>query len=297
MKKFYSFLILSFFICTTAKAQHTYACGTSGTTITINKLKLSLYSRSGCTFDYDVTITATEVGLYKIKVANLTIVSFNIIDPGIVNFQGMKSVAFPCFLISDIFGKIDIITPSGSCEIYLGDILPVKLTSFTAVEKNGIAVLHWATATEVNNEGFFIEYTQNGDDWRSMDFVAGVGTTNEPQNYEYQVTQLPEGQHYFRLKQVDFDGRFEYSVVAELFLENPVNTLKVFPNPLHRGQPLNIKGAFEHATLYNAAGQLILHFPATDNLNNFRQLDLPAGFYQLFIQRKRDVVIEKLVIQ
>lgn len=297
MEKFYYNLLFALLLSAGLQAQNTVLCGDSGTSVTFNNLELGLYSRSGCTINYDITFVATETGIYRIKVANLTIVSFNIVDPGIVNFQGQKSIAFPCFLLTTVFNEIDIITPSGSCDIKVSALLPVKLISFTATEEDGAAMLRWATSVEVNNEGFFVEHTQDGDGWNELGFVPGVGTTKELQNYDFRVEGLPEGQHYFRLRQVDFDGRFEYSPIASLYLEDPVNSFKIFPNPVGRNQELSIRGSFEQAQIFNSAGQLVKRIVANDNFSNPQFLDLPAGYYQILIQRGNEVIKEKLIIQ
>ncbi|MCB0632180.1 MAG: T9SS type A sorting domain-containing protein [Saprospiraceae bacterium] len=299
MKKFYYNLFLALMVCVSSvQAQVSITCGDAGSALTVNSLSLSLYGRSGCTIDYDFTLTGTEIGEYKVKIGNLVVVTLPVTSPGILNFSGTTSTALPCFLISDIFGEIRIITPSGAtCILDISSLLPVTLTYFTASEDDGKAVLRWATATELNNEGFFIEHARDGENWQPLGFVAGVGTTNEPQNYDFTVDDLPLGDHYFRLKQVDHDGSSSLSIVANLYMEGPDGPLRIFPNPVQRGQQLNIKGGFDQIEVYSLTGQRVLRIQKADDLSLPQFTDLPSGMYQLRIQRHGKTISEKLIVQ
>ena len=102
----------------------------------------------------------------------------------------------------------------------MNDFLPVEMLYFNAHLKNRkTAVLNWATATELNNDGFEIEHaipTTGVPEFNTIGFVKGFGTTLDAQYYEYEVPNLISGVHYFRLKQMDFDGNFEYSGIKAL---------------------------------------------------------------------------------
>ena len=87
---------------------------------------------------------------------------------------------------------------------------PVALDTFYAEVTDGIIVLRWETSSEINNAGFEVEI-QKGATWDAIGFVEGHGTTTEAQSYNYTVDGLFAGTHTFRLKQIDFDGAFEYS--------------------------------------------------------------------------------------
>lgn len=297
MKIFYVKLLLALILCTPLQAQEVIECGAPGTSITITDLEFSSLRRSGCMINYDITITATEVGAYSVEALGLPLVAFSVTDPGIVQFQGQVNTVFPCILLTRFLDEIDIITPSGSCGLDVAALLPVKLLYFEANEDNGRAILNWGTATEVNNEGFMIEHTRDGEEWNALGFVEGTGTTEELQNYEFTVDGLSGGEHYFRLKQIDFDGHYEYSSIASLYIGDEPSQIRVFPNPLGRGQQLNIQGTFDQAEIYDAAGKRVMQFQAPDALFNSAFRNLPAGFYHLVIQRDNETFKEKLIIQ
>ncbi|MEM6647280.1 MAG: T9SS type A sorting domain-containing protein [Bacteroidota bacterium] len=129
--------------------------------------------------------------------------------------------------------------PSGG-DVVLGfeeasDVaLPVELTSFDAIADAGSATLQWETASETNNAGFSVEHQQPGvEAWAEAGFVAGAGTTLETQVYSYRLEELKPGTHRFRLRQLDFDGAFEYSaeVKLEVALVETFRLSQVYPNP------------------------------------------------------------------
>lgn len=113
--------------------------------------------------------------------------------------------------------------------------VPVELISFSATTDNKNVNLNWATATEINNSGFEIERRYDKTDWLEIGFVPGHGTTTEKQNYSYIDQNVNAGIYSYRLKQVDFDGTFEYSneilvnVTALLAFTLDQN----FPNPFN----------------------------------------------------------------
>ncbi len=125
--------------------------------------------------------------------------------------------------------------------------LPVELTAFDVLVDGDDVILRWATASETDNAGFYVEMNRdavrprhavasdvaNPSDWQTLAFIEGHGTTTEPQSYTYRVSALPPGPHRFRLKQIDFDGQFEYSAEVEVVHEVPGSHVlgAIYPNP------------------------------------------------------------------
>jgi len=91
-----------------------------------------------------------------------------------------------------------------------GVVLPVELLSFnTFVNREGVE-LRWATATEINNDYFTIERSNDLRMWEVLGFVGGSGTTSRPNSYSFTDTQPLAGIGYYRMKQTDFDGQYKY---------------------------------------------------------------------------------------
>lgn len=99
------------------------------------------------------------------------------------------------------------------------DPFPIDLINFDAkTNTNGIQ-LHWSTATEINNDYFTLERSIDGNNWEILAYVEGAGNSNQQLNYEYTDEYPYHGISYYRLKQTDFDGKFEYfTPVAVNFL-------------------------------------------------------------------------------
>jgi hypothetical protein len=115
-------------------------------------------------------------------------------------------------------------------------MIPVELTSFSATAQNNKVILSWSTSTETNNSGFRVERKNIFDnDWSDIGFVPGYGTTTEGKNYSFEDANLIIGKYTYRLKQVDFDGTFEYSGLVEVDVNAPggFSLGQNFPNPFN----------------------------------------------------------------
>jgi hypothetical protein len=115
-------------------------------------------------------------------------------------------------------------------------ILPVELTSFTAAFVGNDVQLKWATATELNNRGFEIQRSINGSAFATVAFVEGYGTTTEQKQYTFTDRNVTARvNHAYRLKQIDFNGTFEYSNVVNLGFTLPLEFAleQNYPNPFN----------------------------------------------------------------
>ncbi len=119
---------------------------------------------------------------------------------------------------------------------YNNFILPVELSSFTAsVNLNGDVELLWTTETEINNHGFEIERKSSSGEYNTIGFVKGFGTTTQRKFYSFLDKNLEAGEYTYRLKQIDFNGQFEYSNEIEVVV-SPVTQyelLQNYPNPFN----------------------------------------------------------------
>ena len=137
----------------------------------------------------------------------------------------------------------DVVTINGT---FSGDgtqcnsALPVELSSFSAIVKGDEVELNWQTATEVNNYGFEVErqilnQVQN-DNWEKIDFVAGHGNSNSTKDYSFiDQEKVAERSRSYRLKQIDIDGKYEYSkeIEIDLGMPNEFSLSQNYPNPFN----------------------------------------------------------------
>jgi hypothetical protein len=112
--------------------------------------------------------------------------------------------------------------------------LPVELARFTAASSGEAVTLRWSTTSEENNAGFDVERSTDGETFTTIGFEPGVGTTEEAQSYRFVDREAPFATTlFYRLRQVDTDGTFEYSPVVEVEVTpSAVALLPVAPNPV-----------------------------------------------------------------
>ncbi|MBS1518737.1 MAG: T9SS type A sorting domain-containing protein [Bacteroidetes bacterium] len=135
---------------------------------------------------------------------------------------------------SDLLNKE--VTRCANHSVDFNTVLPVELASFTSNVNRNNVTLNWSTAKETNNSGFDIERTLAGTtDWTKVGNVSGNGTTNETKSYSF-TERVNTGKYSYRLKQVDFNGNFEYfnlSSEIEVGVPNAYKLSQNYPNPFN----------------------------------------------------------------
>jgi hypothetical protein len=101
--------------------------------------------------------------------------------------------------------------------------LLIRLPSFTGNNNNGINQLQWQTVTESNNKQFEIERSSNGSSFTTIGIVSGAGNNSSIKNYSFNDAASLVGTNYYRLKQIEYDGKFEYSNTIILKADNEKN--------------------------------------------------------------------------
>ncbi|HTR82695.1 MAG TPA: T9SS type A sorting domain-containing protein, partial [Bacteroidota bacterium] len=200
--------------------------------------------------------------------------------------------------------------PSGSVVNAGGSIsqapLPVELTSFTAFPRTNGVELSWKTATEINNYGFDVE-RKSTDSWSKIGFVSGNGTSNIAHNYSYS-DNAPAGTYSYRLKQIDRDGKFQYSAVVEATVGITPNTMILgqnYPNPFNPETSIEFAvPATGHTTLkvYNMLGQEIATLVNGNieagvlNRVSFKGSNFPSGMYFYTLRSGNFVDTKKMLM-
>ncbi|PCJ65294.1 MAG: hypothetical protein COA58_10575 [Bacteroidetes bacterium] len=113
-------------------------------------------------------------------------------------------------------------TSGGTCGLIIDNVqinfsaVPVELISFKGLTLNSTNTLFWNTASELNNKEFIIERSLDGHLWNSIGTVTGMGNTNYKVDYTFVDESPLEGLNFYRLKQIDYDGLFNYSSIVKL---------------------------------------------------------------------------------
>ena len=187
-------------------------------------------------------------------------------------------------------------------------VVPVELSNFTVNADGEKVYLKWTTKTEMNNSGFEVQRLTHGTNWQKIAFITGVGTISEQTDYSYIDKVFKGGNYFYRLKQIDFEGSFEYSNIVNIFISvstdykldqnypNPFNPVTSIKFSLPRASNVSLK-------VYNSLGQKVSELVNTTleegrysyqwNAENFTS---GIYFYKLetdnFISAKKMVLIK-----
>ncbi|MCF8267081.1 MAG: T9SS type A sorting domain-containing protein, partial [Ignavibacteriales bacterium] len=171
--------------------------------------------------------------------------------------------------------------------------VPIELISFVA-KQNGQAVeLRWATARETNNQGFEIEHSRNNITFVKLGYVEGKGTTTEISKYQFTDRNPVSGTSYYRLRQIDFGGSFEYSKTIE-FMPTQYSLGQNYPNPFNPTTKIKFVVPVDAKVVvkvYNSIGQEVAELtnsiiPMGLHQINFRGSGLTSGVYFYTIDAK-----------
>jgi len=183
--------------------------------------------------------------------------------------------------------------------------VPVELYSFEALEQDGEIMLSWITATETNNKGFEIEKNFTGE-WISIGFVQGRGTTTHSQSYSFSDKNVTSGDYLYRLKQINYDGSFEYSKTLNVKI-TPQFSFKLeqnYPNPFNPSTVINFsvqENILVILKIYDALGSEVATLvneekPAGDYKINFNAADCSSGIYFYTLKAGNSITTKKMLL-
>jgi len=186
------------------------------------------------------------------------------------------------------------------------DVVPVELTSFNAFVKNNSVSLNWITATELNNSGFEIERKLGNSNWSRIAFVKGHGTSTVSNKYSYTDADLSSGNYVYRLKQIDFDGSYEYSKIVEASIDLPskFELSQNYPNPFNPNTVITYslpKAGHVTLKIYNALGQeistLVNGLVEAGNYNiKFNASGFSSGIYYYRLEADDLIAMKKMIL-
>jgi hypothetical protein len=186
-------------------------------------------------------------------------------------------------------------------------LVPVELTSFNAnVTNQGDVVLNWATATETNNQMFEVERKAINGEFYKIGYVNGAGTTTEPQQYSYTDNAVGTGIYYYRLKQIDFNGTYEYFNEIEVDVKGPLTFAlgQNYPNPFNPSTKINYslpEAGYVKLSVYNLVGEEVAVLIDGETEAGFYEVtfdasSMPSGAYFYKLQSQNTVEVKKMLL-
>ncbi len=173
--------------------------------------------------------------------------------------------------------------------------LPIELVSFTGKSIENRVILSWQSATEQNNDYFQIGNGQDGRNFKDIGTVKSSGNSTDMKSYTFIHPNPFMGVNYYRLKQVDFDRKYEYSKTISINIES--DEISIFPNPTTGIIEVQGKNSDEGIVrLTDNVGRLI----KTQKLSDYKQIDignLPNGMYFIYILTESRSTVKRVIKQ
>ena len=169
--------------------------------------------------------------------------------------------------------------------------VPVKWISFTGETRYSSNVLRWVTASELNNAGFEVERSMDGENFKQIAFVKGNGTTSTVSKYEY--IDYGASNAYYRLKQVDFDGQFEYSKTVAV--KNADMLVELTPNPFTNTIEISSNKNIVSAEIVDITGKTRIAEVINGMNVTINTADLSNGIYFIRINNGETVITKRII--
>ena len=222
------------------------------------------------------------------------------------DFSGGNTEAF--YKVKFTENNTGLICGSGGKFLLNTDyVIPVELTGFTAIVNGNDVQLNWTTKTELNNSGFEVLRLDESNSWGAIAFIPGSGTTTEARNYSFSDEQLESGSYSYRLKQIDFNGSFEYSDIVNVFISVPEVFIleQNYPNPFNPSTVIeftlpedvsNVK-----LSIYNTLGEKVTELVNTaltagKYQYQWNEQNVATGIYIYELRTDKFVSVKKMLL-
>lgn len=236
------------------------------------------------TISYDLFVDATN-GNYQLVTGSPAI-------------NGGTNAALPAGISTDLAGNFRITNGTidmGAYE-YQG-VVPVALIDFTAVKAGNTSKLEWTTASEINNKEFVMYRSSDGITFTEIGSVAGSGTTSLPKNYIFYDNDPADGINYYRLQQVDMDGKITDNGIRTVRFSFANNNIKVYPNPAESEVKIEFgAGRYRGLELTDNTGKVLqrITLGINDREKVLQLSNYPAGIYLIKLTGD-SVATEKII--
>lgn len=180
-------------------------------------------------------------------------------------------------------------------------LLPIEFLDFSARKSEGISLLDWTTSYEMNSDFFEVQRAGDNKAFSTLGKVKSNGNTSTVSAYKFKDEAPLDGKNYYRIKQVDFDGRFMYSPIRSVLFNDEAFAFSVWPNPVSSLLYIRLQNfqAEEGAIkLINSAGQVVL-LQSFKNIMLDTKLDISTfqpGLYSLIVETANDLYMERITI-
>jgi hypothetical protein len=144
--------------------------------------------------------------------------------------------------------------------------------------------LSWEVTDQVDNKGFYVQYSKDQKKWDDVTFIDSKSSGGTNEKYSYIYTGMLPSENYFRLKQVDLDGKFSYSQIKILRSTKQVSSVEsnvvIYPNPVRDIMNItNLESSNYTAKIVDMSGRVIKSFVMRNGQNQVDVASLKSGIY------------------
>lgn len=176
--------------------------------------------------------------------------------------------------------------------------LPVKLLYFNAENDNSKNNIEWLSLSEINNDYFIVERSENGFDFIALGKIKGNGNLSVSKEYKFVDDSFKPGINYYRLKQVDYNGATEIFKVVSILNEAEIS-VSIYPNPTNNIINLTLDNYLTQPilSLHNTLGQTVLvkNLPSSDQF--VVKIKQVPGVYYLKLTSIDGSITKKIIVQ
>jgi glucose/arabinose dehydrogenase len=202
--------------------------------------------------------------------------------------------------------ELYLVSFNGKIYRFVPTVVPVELITFDAAYTNGKVILSWYSDTETNNAGFMIERSSDGANFEQIIFIGGSGTTPKRNVYSYTDESVKYGIYYYRLKQINYDGSFEYLKVVAVDLGTPKEFVleQNYPNPFNPNTTIKYyvpEHSFVTIKIYDVLGNEIKTLINDEKSAGYYKIDFDAsqfssGIYFYVLKSNEFVASQKMLL-
>jgi hypothetical protein len=178
-------------------------------------------------------------------------------------------------------------------------VLPVRLVNFGAIRKNNSSFINWTTLSEQNSKGFEIERSMDGRKWSNIGFVKAKsddGNSSLEAAYSFVDSAPLKGDNLYRLKQVDYDGKYQYSSIRQVSFEVS-DKIVIYPNPANDYLEITGINNMDEIKLIDRQGNTVKMQKVAEVKNSFSLNGVSSGIYLIHIISNGRIVADKLIVK
>lgn len=211
--------------------------------------------------------------------------------PFYVLFSLTLALSFPS--ITAVYGHTN--AKANQLKQFNVSFFSVQFTAFTGLDKGDFIELKWSVTNEQNNRGFEVEKMDEDGNWIGIGAVEGSGTSPLENFYTFKDNNPIPGANFFRLKQVDYDGKAEYTEPIKVnvgFGPTPPN-INIYPNPVQKF--VTFENATGKAKIFNSVGQIVKIIDIIDSKHQVDVSDFDQGTYFIQFETLTQTVTKQFV--